>query len=82
MKKLIHYFMMPSFHHLIRNELEEKLSKQFFTILDYRLKAFSPEIIADYKENKLSSQYTKLLASAKIPFDGEERTLPGMGNIY
>ena len=25
------------------------------------------------------SQYTKLLASAKIPFDGEERTLPGMG---
>ena len=63
-----------------RNELEEKLSKQFFTILDYRLKAFSPEIIADLQEeNKLSSQYTKLLASAKIPFDGEERTLPGMG---
>lgn len=63
-----------------RNELEEKFSKQFFTILDYRLKAFSPEIIADLQEeNKLSSQYTKLLASAKIPFDGEERTLPGMG---
>ena len=66
-----------------RNELEEKLSKQFFTILDYRLKAFSPEIIADLQEeNKLSSQYTKLLASAKIPFDGEERTYLEWGNIY
>ena len=26
-------------------------------------------------ENKLSSQYTQLLASAKIDFAGEERTL-------
>ncbi|MEE0880229.1 MAG: M3 family oligoendopeptidase, partial [Turicibacter sp.] len=63
-----------------RKELEEKLSKQFFTILEYRLKAFSPDIISDLQEeNKLSSQYTKLIASAKILFDGEERTLPGMG---
>ncbi len=65
-----------------RKELEEKLSKQFFTILEYRLKAFSPDIISDLQEeNKLSSQYTKLLASAKILFDGEERTLPGMGKF-
>lgn len=63
-----------------RSQLEKKLSKQFFTILEFRLKAFSPEIISDLQEeNKLSSQYTKLLASAKILFDGEERTLPGMG---
>lgn len=63
-----------------RAELEEKLSKQFFTIAEFNLRSFSPEIIADLQEeNKLSSLYTKLLASAKIPFDGEERTLPGMG---
>ena len=63
-----------------REELEDKLSKQFFTILDYRLKSFSPDIINDLQEeNKLSSDYTKLIASAKIMFDGEERTIPGMG---
>ncbi|MGL4335727.1 MAG: M3 family oligoendopeptidase, partial [Turicibacter sp.] len=60
-------------------ELEEKLSKQFFTIADFALKSFSPEIIADLQEeNKLCSQYTKLIASAKIMFDGEERNLSGM----
>ena len=74
-----------AFYHAIvkspfRAELEEKLSKQFFTIAEFNLRSFSPEIIADLQEeNKLSSLYTKLLASAKIPFDGEERTLPGMG---
>ena len=63
-----------------RDALEEKLSAQFFTIIYYRLKAFSSEIVSDLQEeNKLSSQYTKLLASAKILFDGEERTLSGMG---
>lgn len=74
-----------AFYHAIvkspfREELEAKLSKQFFTIVEFNLRSFSPEIIADLQEeNKLSSLYTKLLASAKIPFDGEERTLPGMG---
>ena len=62
-----------------REELEDKLSKQFFTILDYRLKSFSPDINDLQEENKLSSDYTKLIASAKIMFDGEERTIPGMG---
>lgn len=73
------------FYHAIvsspfRKELEEKLSKQFFTIVEFNLRSFSPDVISDLQEeNKLSSVYTKLLASAKIPFDGEERTLPGMG---
>ena len=67
-------------HSPYRKTLEDKFSKQFFTILDYRLKSFSPEIISDLQEeNKLSSDYTKLIASAKIMFDGEERTIPGMG---
>lgn len=41
-----------------------------------QLKTFSPEIVKEpQEENKLSSQYTKLVASAKIVFEGEERTL-------
>ena len=61
------------------NELTEKLGKQFITIAKLSLKAFSPEVIEDLQvENKLSSEYTKLIASAKIFFEGEERNLSGL----
>lgn len=59
-----------------RKELENKWGNQLFNIADLTLKTFSPEIIEDLQtENKLSSEYTKLLASAKIMFEGEERNL-------
>ena len=62
-----------------RQALEEKWGKQLFVKAELTLKTFSPEIIEDLQqENKLSSDYTKLLASAKIMFEGEERNLPGM----
>lgn len=57
-------------------ELMNKWGKQLFNIADLTLKTFSPEIIEDLQaENKLSSEYTKLIASAKIIFEGEERNL-------
>ncbi|UTE79239.1 M3 family oligoendopeptidase [Rossellomorea sp. KS-H15a] len=63
-----------------RKELEEKWGTQLFSLAESEIKTFSPEIITLLqKENKLSSQYTKLMASAKIPFEGEERTLAQMG---
>ena len=59
-----------------RDELEKKWGKQLFDLAEGQLKTFSPEIIPlAQKENKLSSEYTKLIASAKIMFEGEERTL-------
>lgn len=59
-----------------RDELEGKWGKQLFALAEAQLKTFSPEIIPLLqKENKLSSEYTKLVASAKILFEGEERTL-------
>ncbi|TGE36145.1 M3 family oligoendopeptidase [Desulfosporosinus fructosivorans] len=62
-----------------RQALEEKWGKQLFIKADLTLKTFAPEIIEDLQqENKLSSDYTKLIASAKIMFEGEERNLPGM----
>lgn len=62
-----------------RQALEEKWGKQLFVKAELTLKTFAPEIIEDLQqENKLSSDYTKLLASAKIMFDGEERNLPGL----
>lgn len=63
-----------------KDKLTQDLGKQFMSIADYSLQAFSKEIIAELQEeNKLASEYTKLLASAKIPFDGEERNLSGLG---
>jgi M3 family oligoendopeptidase len=62
-----------------RNELEEKWGKQLFALADAQLKSFKPEVISLLqKENKLSTEYTKLMASAKIMFEGEERTLAQM----
>lgn len=63
-----------------RNELEAKWGKHVFNIADMTLKTFKPEVIELLqKENKLSSEYTKLRASAKIMFDGEEKNLSQMG---
>ncbi|MGO0061398.1 M3 family oligoendopeptidase [Brevibacillus fluminis] len=59
-----------------RPQLEEKWGKQLFTIADLTLKTFSDDVIEDLqKENKLASEYVKLMASAKIMFAGEERNL-------
>ncbi|QVK19136.1 M3 family oligoendopeptidase [Mycoplasmatota bacterium] len=62
-----------------KKELEEKWGKHLFNIANLELKTFSPDIIEELqKENKLASAYQKLLASAKIPFEGEERNLSQM----
>lgn len=62
-----------------KSELQEKLGRQFFSIAEMSLKAFSPEIIEELQqENKLSSKYSKLIASAKIEFNGQELNLSGL----
>ncbi|WP_099354101.1 M3 family oligoendopeptidase [Fredinandcohnia onubensis] len=59
-----------------RTELENKWGKQLFDFAETQIKTFSAEVVEDLQlENKLSSEYTKLVASAKIMFEGEERTL-------
>ncbi|WP_433957663.1 M3 family oligoendopeptidase [Cytobacillus horneckiae] len=59
-----------------RKELEEQWGEQLFALAEAQLKVYSPEIVPLLQtENKLSSEYTKLIASAKIPFDGQELTL-------
>lgn len=59
-----------------RGELEQKWGRQLFCLAELTVKTFSPEIIEDLqRENKLTSEYEALLASASIPFEGEERNL-------
>ncbi len=59
-----------------RVELKEQFGEQLFQIADFEIKSFSPKIIdLLQKENKLSSQYSKLVASAEVEFQGETYTL-------
>ncbi|ANF96772.1 M3 family oligoendopeptidase [Paenibacillus bovis] len=59
-----------------RSELETKWGHQLFASAELTLKTFHPDIIADLQqENKLTTAYSQLIASAKIMFEGEERTL-------
>lgn len=62
-----------------RKELEAKWGKQVFSLAELQLKSFSEEIINDLvQENKLTTEYNKLIASAKLEFEGEVRNLSQM----
>ncbi|MEG1310403.1 MAG: M3 family oligoendopeptidase [Romboutsia sp.] len=63
-----------------KDNIEKDFGKQFISICEYSLKSFSSEIINDLQEeNRLCSEYTKLLASAKIIFENKETNLSGIG---
>ncbi len=60
-----------------RAEFEQEWGSQLLQIAEISLRTFSPAVIEDLQlENKLSTEYNQIIASAKIPFEGEERTLP------
>ena len=75
-KGLITRFYQALVDSKYRKDLKDKWGKQLFQFAELTLKTFSPEIIEDLQlENKLSTEYTKLIASAKIEFDGKELNL-------
>ncbi|MFD2442826.1 M3 family oligoendopeptidase [Bacillus sp. CGMCC 1.16607] len=62
-----------------RAELEQVLGSQLFRVAESRVKIFSPDVMDLLaEENRLTSEYQKLIATAKIPFDGGERSLSQM----
>ena len=63
-----------------RKYLEEKFGKLIFKQAELQEKTFAEEIIPDLqKENRLSTKYSKLLASAEIEFEGKIYNLTQMG---
>lgn len=59
-----------------RDYLESKMGKVPFKNIEISLKAFDEKIIPlMQEENALVSRYDKLIATAKIPFEGEEYNL-------
>lgn len=65
-----------------RAELEKKWGSYLFKMIETQLKTFDPSIIELLqKESQLTNEYSKLIASAQIKFDGEVYNIPQMGKF-
>ena len=78
-ENLVSKFYKELINSKFRDDLEKEWGKQVFTLAELQLQVFSEEIIEDLiKENKLITEYDKLIASAKLSFEGETRNLSQM----
>ena len=65
-----------------RAELEKKYSPYYFKMIENSLKSFDEKIIPELIEiNKLSSEYDKILGSAKIEYKGQIYNISQMGKF-
>ncbi|WP_020006742.1 M3 family oligoendopeptidase [Salinicoccus albus] len=63
-----------------RDELKARYGHQLFALAENEIKAFDPKVMDLLRaENKLDSEYSKLLASAEIDFDGKKLNLSEFG---
>jgi len=63
-----------------RPHLEDRFGRRLFALAEAAQKTFKPEIMEDLsEENRLSTEYMKLLASAEIDFGGKKLNLSGLG---
>lgn len=63
-----------------RPELENRFGRHLFALAEAAQKTFRPIIMEDLAdENRLCTEYMKLLASAEIDFDGKKLNLSGLG---
>ena len=73
-------FMLALMASPYKTAVEKKYGSLMFKNLEMELKCFSPEIIPLLqKENKLVSDYQKLVASAQIDFKGEKLNISQLG---
>ncbi len=64
---------------LFRDDVAAKYGDHLLEKYEVQRKIFKPEIVEDMvEENKLSSEYQKLMASAEIDFDGKKLNLSGL----
>lgn len=72
-------FMLALLESPHRPYLEDVLGKHAFDLIELETKTISDDVLEDLvKENKLSSEYDRLIASAELEFDGEKKNLAQM----
>ncbi len=60
-------------------QLEKKFGKQIFDIAATSVRSFGPAVIGDMQEeNRLGTEYSKLVATAELEFRGEKYNLAGV----
>jgi M3 family oligoendopeptidase len=78
-ENLVSKFYKELINSNFKEELKETWGSQIFTLAELQIQTFSEDIMEDLvKENKLITEYDKLIASAKINFEGEIRNLSQM----
>ncbi len=66
-----------------RSELEKRFPKVMFVNLQMAVDASDPRIIAEQvEENKLTTQYSKLMSSIVIDFNGERLPMSGISKYF
>ena len=66
-----------------RPQIEEKIGKQYFVRIDLEKRSFcEANIPLMQREAALTTEYQKLMASCKIPFDGKELNLYGIQKYF
>ncbi len=79
---LVNRFYKAMINSPFRQQLEERWGSQVFVLAELSLKTFQPEILEDMQEeNRLSSEYTKIKANAKIELRGEEYNLSSIHKV-
>ena len=65
-----------------RPYLEEKLGTHLFTMYEFSLRAYDERIVQEsIEENKLVTEYNKLIAGCRVPYNGEIYNLSQMGKF-
>lgn len=79
---LVNQLFMALLESPFREALEEKYGRQLFSLAELALKTFKPTILENLQEeNRLSSEYTKIKAQAKIDFKGQTYNLSSIQPI-
>ena len=62
-----------------KKQLQDKFGKQLFSIADVSVRSFGPAVISDMQEeNRLGTEYSKLVATAEVEFRGQKYNLAGL----
>ncbi len=62
-----------------KEALRKKFGQQLFSLAEVSTKTFDPGIIEDLKEeNRLGTEYTKLVASAEVEYEGQKMNLTAL----
>lgn len=81
-EEAVHEFMRALIESEFRPALEKRFGSLWLDNAEMSLKCFSPEIIPELQEeNKITTAYADLLASAEIEFDGKVLNISQM-NVY